>query len=100
MPADRRGLATNAGLASTTRTCPPTPTYGDGGRIPDGTVAHLCGAYRSATTRIDWQCDGILIVDNMLAATVVSRSTATQDRGRDGGGVRPRGLVFCARCFT
>ncbi|WP_433449932.1 TauD/TfdA family dioxygenase [Streptomyces sp. CA-142005] len=47
----------------------PTNTYfGDGGRIPDETVAHLREAYRSATTRFDWQRDDVLIVDNMLAA--------------------------------
>ncbi|MET7851343.1 TauD/TfdA family dioxygenase [Streptomyces avermitilis] len=47
----------------------PTNTYfGDGGRIPDETVAHLRAAYRSATTRFDWQRDDVLIVDNMLAA--------------------------------
>ncbi|MEU2426297.1 TauD/TfdA family dioxygenase [Streptomyces sp. NPDC007851] len=47
----------------------PTNTYfGDGGPIPDETVAHLRDAYRSATTRFDWQRDDVLIVDNMLAA--------------------------------
>ncbi|MGW7281853.1 TauD/TfdA family dioxygenase [Streptomyces sp. NPDC054844] len=47
----------------------PTNTYfGDGGRIPDETVAHLRAAYRSASTRFDWQRDDVLIVDNMLAA--------------------------------
>ncbi|MEV6163199.1 TauD/TfdA family dioxygenase [Streptomyces sp. NPDC052052] len=47
----------------------PTNTYfGDGGRIPDETVAHLRAAYRSVTTRFDWQRDDVLIVDNMLAA--------------------------------
>ncbi|MFP3989066.1 TauD/TfdA family dioxygenase [Streptomyces sp. E11-3] len=47
----------------------PTNTYyGDGVPIPDETVAHLRAAYRSATTRFDWQRDDVLIVDNMLAA--------------------------------
>ncbi|MFE9600521.1 TauD/TfdA family dioxygenase [Streptomyces hokutonensis] len=47
----------------------PTNTYfGDGGPIPDRTVAHLRDAYRSATTRFDWRRDDVLIVDNMLAA--------------------------------
>ncbi|WP_405556898.1 TauD/TfdA family dioxygenase [Streptomyces canus] len=47
----------------------PTNTYyGDGGRIPDETVAHLRAAYRSATTRFDRQRDDVLIVDNTLPA--------------------------------
>jgi hypothetical protein len=63
MLVSRRGLllATNAGPASATRTCPPTPT------TATAAVAHLRAAYRSATTRFDWQRDDILIVDNMLA---------------------------------
>ncbi|MEU8961052.1 TauD/TfdA family dioxygenase [Streptomyces sp. NPDC048491] len=47
----------------------PTNTYfGDGTPIPDETLAHLRAAYRSASTRFDWQRDDLLIVDNMLAA--------------------------------
>ncbi|MEV7287865.1 TauD/TfdA family dioxygenase [Streptomyces sp. NPDC093252] len=47
----------------------PTNTYyGDGGPIADETVAHLRAAYRTATTRFDWQRDDLLVVDNMLAA--------------------------------
>jgi alpha-ketoglutarate-dependent taurine dioxygenase len=47
----------------------PTQTYyGDGGVIPDDVMDHLRAAYRSASTRWDWQRDDVLIVDNMLAA--------------------------------
>ncbi|MFJ6898789.1 TauD/TfdA family dioxygenase [Streptomyces hokutonensis] len=49
-------------------TDPQDPYFGDGGPIPDRTVAHLRDAYRSATTRFDWRRDDVLIVDNMLAA--------------------------------
>lgn len=47
----------------------PTNTYyGDGGRIPDGVVAHLRACYRAESTRFDWQADDVLVVDNMLAS--------------------------------
>jgi alpha-ketoglutarate-dependent taurine dioxygenase len=47
----------------------PTNTYfGDGGRIPDATMAHLRDCYRAAQRRFDWERDDVLIVDNMLSA--------------------------------
>ncbi|MFJ9178099.1 TauD/TfdA family dioxygenase [Streptomyces sp. NPDC102360] len=47
----------------------PTNTYyGDGGVIPDEVMDQLRAAYRSASTRFDWQRDDVLIVDNMRAA--------------------------------
>jgi alpha-ketoglutarate-dependent taurine dioxygenase len=47
----------------------PTNTrFGDGGPIPDETVAHLRDCYRSARVRFDWEKGDIMMVDNMLCA--------------------------------
>ncbi|TDV43188.1 TauD/TfdA family dioxygenase [Actinophytocola oryzae] len=46
----------------------PTNTYfGDGGVIPDETVAHLRDCYDKHRVRFDWQAGDVLVVDNMLA---------------------------------
>jgi alpha-ketoglutarate-dependent taurine dioxygenase len=47
---------------------PSTTYYGDGGRIPEDVLDHLRAAYRSASTRFDWQRGDLLVLDNMLAA--------------------------------
>src|SRR5204862_7626649 len=47
---------------------PSNTYYGDGGRIPDEVIDHLRACYRTASTRLDWQFDDILVVDNMTAA--------------------------------
>jgi alpha-ketoglutarate-dependent taurine dioxygenase len=46
----------------------PTNTYyGDGGVIPDETIAHLRDCYDKHRVRFDWQAGDVLLVDNMLA---------------------------------
>jgi alpha-ketoglutarate-dependent taurine dioxygenase len=46
----------------------PTNTYyGDGGVIPDETIAHLRDCYERHRVRFDWQAGDVLLVDNMLA---------------------------------
>ncbi|MGO1056270.1 TauD/TfdA family dioxygenase [Crossiella sp. CA198] len=47
---------------------PSNTYYGDGGTIPDDVVDHLRQAYRSASTRFDYQRDDVVLVDNMLVA--------------------------------
>jgi alpha-ketoglutarate-dependent taurine dioxygenase len=46
----------------------PSNTYfGDGGVIPDETIAHLRDCYERHRVRFDWQAGDVLLVDNMLA---------------------------------
>ncbi|HEV7655222.1 MAG TPA: TauD/TfdA family dioxygenase [Mycobacteriales bacterium] len=60
----RQGLLEMYGEAA----LPASSYYGDGGRIGDEVAEHLRAAYRSASTRFDYDPDDVVVVDNMLTA--------------------------------
>ncbi len=57
---------------------PNDTTFGDGGEIPEGIVAHLRDQYREAASRFDYETGDVLMIDNMHIAH--AREPFTGDR--------------------